>query len=896
VSFGDIPAASYTVVSDQGILATAPPGSGTVPVYVTAGGSNSVIGQYTYTAITSVTPAHGPAAGGTPVVITGTGLGSATEVLFGTTGAAFTQVSDTQIDAISPPGSGTQDISVQTPYLGTTPATPGAEFSYDGKQAATPLRRATGALARGVANGPAITPAPVPDISIASVIEELTGLAEKTSAFNEDLELATKEAQALEHPNCATSEEASAAALAGALSFLVPGIAAGLQFATLLLLPEEGALYLFLDEAEFEGALQAAIFKPLATLIVGAAAAAIVKVAYAGACGLGPQSDGDIDPSGTVLDTSGHPVKGATVTILRSYTQDGGYLPASTSMPGLIPAVNPETTGADGVFHWDVSAGFYKVEASAPGCTTATIGPYPVPPPRVGLTITLKCADEAKAAAPAVTGLTATYGPTSGGTVLTVLGTGFTPASKVSFGSTAAKSVMYLSQQALSVTAPKGSGLADVRVTTAGGTSAAVTADKFFFGAAPVVTKVSPAAGPAAGGTTVTITGTSFSGVTSVSFAGVPARKFTVKSATSITAVTAAATAGAATVRVANPAGSSVTGTFSYLAPVAAYVATSAGIVPVGEGAAKAGPVIKVAGVAGVAATPDGDTVLVAGSKGATEISTVSGQPGGTIPAGKTPKAVAVTPNGATAYVLNYGSSSVTPVNVSTGLAGKAVPVGSEPDAIAITPNGATAYVANFGSGTITPITIATGKAGAPIKVGTHPCAIAITPNGKTAYVVTAGSNSVTPVTVATGKAGKAIAVGKNPDAIAVTPNGATAYVVNAGSNSVTPITVATGRAGQAIPAGKDPDAIVVSPNGKTAYVPNGGSGTVTVITVATGKAGPAIPAGKDPLAVAITPDGTTAYILNEGSGTVTPIAVSTGKAGHAITVGPRPVAVAITR
>lgn len=130
------------------------------------------------------------------------------------------------------------------------------------------------------------------------------------------------------------------------------------------------------------------------------------------------QPDGYIDPSGTVLDTHGHPVKGATVTILRSYTEDGGYLPASPAQPGIIPAQNPETTGANGAFHWDVSAGFYKVEASAPGCTApgsskkiAVIGPYAVPPPRTGLTITLACKNEAKAAAPSVVSLSRAFGP-----------------------------------------------------------------------------------------------------------------------------------------------------------------------------------------------------------------------------------------------------------------------------------------------------------------------------------------------------------------------------------------------------------------------------------------------------------------------------------------------------
>lgn len=90
----------------------------------------------------------------------------------------------------------------------------------------------------------------------------------------------------------------------------------------------------------------------------------------------------------------------------------------------------------------------------------------------------------------------------------------------------------------------------------------------------PAVTGVSPSSGPVAGGTTVTITGTGFTGATGVDFgsAAVPASSFTVNSAgTSITA-TAPDTAVAGPpvdVTVTTPAGTSATGPadqYTYLA------------------------------------------------------------------------------------------------------------------------------------------------------------------------------------------------------------------------------------------------------------------------------------------------------------------------------------------
>jgi YVTN family beta-propeller protein len=85
----------------------------------------------------------------------------------------------------------------------------------------------------------------------------------------------------------------------------------------------------------------------------------------------------------------------------------------------------------------------------------------------------------------------------------------------------------------------------------------------------PVVTGISPASGPLAGGTTVTITGSNFTGATAVSFGGTPATSFTVSSDTSITAVSpAASNVGTVDVTVTTPNGTSATGPadqFSYV-------------------------------------------------------------------------------------------------------------------------------------------------------------------------------------------------------------------------------------------------------------------------------------------------------------------------------------------
>ncbi|MGD0378152.1 MAG: hypothetical protein ABSB01_26715 [Streptosporangiaceae bacterium] len=65
------------------------------------------------------------------------------------------------------------------------------------------------------------------------------------------------------------------------------------------------------------------------------------------------------------------------------------------------------------------------------------------------------------------------------------------------------------------------------------------------------------------------------------------------------------------------------------------------------------------------------------------------------------------------AYVLS--GSGVTPINTATNKASKLIKIAGAPSAIAITPNGKTAYIVSFDPGTVTPINTATNKAGKAI-------------------------------------------------------------------------------------------------------------------------------------------------------------------------------------
>ena len=65
--------------------------------------------------VTGISPSSGPAAGGTQVTVSGSDFTGTTAVDFGTVAAAVYSVSADQITIVSPPGSGTVDVTVTTP-------------------------------------------------------------------------------------------------------------------------------------------------------------------------------------------------------------------------------------------------------------------------------------------------------------------------------------------------------------------------------------------------------------------------------------------------------------------------------------------------------------------------------------------------------------------------------------------------------------------------------------------------------------------------------------------------------------------------------------------------------------------------------------------------------------
>jgi YVTN family beta-propeller protein len=277
-----------------------------------------------------------------------------------------------------------------------------------------------------------------------------------------------------------------------------------------------------------------------------------------------------------------------------------------------------------------------------------------------------------------------------------------------------------------------------------------------------------------------------------------------------------------------------------------------------------------------------------------------------TIPVGKQPSGIALSPDGSRVYVMNTGENTISVIDTATNKVGTTIALGGRPrlgpELMAITPDGKNLYVTLM-RGSVLVIDTATNATIATIPVPTAG-AVAISPNGSRAYVQTVLTAGVFVIDTASKQVIAHIPVPSNFSAgIAVKPDGSAVYasggvrhpdvfVIDTSSNTL----VAT------IPCPGGAQGITFSPDGRKAYVANEVKDAVDVIDTSTNAVEPeTIPVGKDPTLVSLTPDAKTLYVTNFQWGEITPepntvsvIDISIKKVIATIPVGSIPDAVVI--
>ena len=591
VAFNGTAAASFTVVSATQLTATVAAGTTTGPITITTplGTATSatpfVVGAPPV--VTSFTPATGPV--GTVVTITGTNFTLASQVRFNNTVApVFTLNSATQITATVPAGATTGPISVTTPVGTGVSATNFVVIQPPTITSFTPVSGTVGTV-------------------VTLTGTNFTGATQVT--FNNTVALVFT-------VNSATSITVTvpAGATTGFIAVTGPG---GTGISPRRFITNDlcaNAIPLACQQVVTGTNLGAsATGDPTGTCVETIQGAGVLYTVtgtggritlstcnagtdfdtqlfvYSGSCGsyvcVGGNDDATTCAVASVASTYGFSstfgttyyvlvggYQGATGTFVLS-TACGAVPPAPT-ITSLTPDTGPiasgvaiagtNFTGATRVTFNGTNATFSVIDAQTMvatvpnGATTGNVivyGAGGIPSNGVLFTVTTPV--------PVLTRLTPNNGPV--GTTVTLTGSGFGGATRVSFNGVPATVFSVTATTSMTADVPAGATTGNVTVTTPGGTSNGIVFTVVI--PAPTITALSPASAPV--GTVITLTGTNLTGATGLTLNGVAITGFTVVNGTTITfTVPAGATSGP--VVVTTPSGPSAGTSFTLTVATAA--------------------------------------------------------------------------------------------------------------------------------------------------------------------------------------------------------------------------------------------------------------------------------------------------------------------------------------
>jgi len=257
-----------------------------------------------------------------------------------------------------------------------------------------------------------------------------------------------------------------------------------------------------------------------------------------------------------------------------------------------------------------------------------------------------------------------------------------------------------------------------------------------------------------------------------------------------------------------------------------------------------------------------------------------SGVPPIAVPAGRMPWGVALSPDGAMLFVVNFSfTGSVMAFNTSTGALIREVLVGALPFGVAVNAVSGEVYVSVATNGAkVVAINASTfvNLTQAPVtrtftKAAFSPRGLAVNSAGTRLYVTNFAFSQlqVLDVTTTAIELLETISMDGSPLGVAVSPDGAKVYVTNLAANTLTIIN-AEDYSSTSVPVGTGPIGVAVSPDGLEVYVTNSLSGTVSVLSASGSSLSPDISVGAQPYGIGT--DGVYIYVAVQGAGKVTAI------------------------
>jgi YVTN family beta-propeller protein len=238
------------------------------------------------------------------------------------------------------------------------------------------------------------------------------------------------------------------------------------------------------------------------------------------------------------------------------------------------------------------------------------------------------------------------------------------------------------------------------------------------------------------------------------------------------------------------------------------------------------------------------------------------------------PYAVAVTPGGRRAYIVDVLGQYVTVVTTGAMRVKTRIPIGTiqrpslRPSAAA-SRDGRRVYVADTARDHLLVIATDTDQVSKDLFLDIHPAGVDISPDGRFVYVagcrLACIDGTLLEIDTGTYAITRRIPLGVSPSGLVLTPDGRRAYLPNGADASVTALNLAT-QIDTKIPVGPEPIGIAIDRNGARVYATSFRAGTLAVIATATDQVVASLPVGKTPRAVAISADGTRAFVTSSAS------------------------------
>ncbi len=301
-----------------------------------------------------------------------------------------------------------------------------------------------------------------------------------------------------------------------------------------------------------------------------------------------------------------------------------------------------------------------------------------------------------------------------------------------------------------------------------------------------------------------------------------------------------------------------------------------------------------------------------------------------TIPVGKRPRGIHVSPDGKTVYVALSGTPIEAPpridaqgnpvferkkggdddddaadkaadgigvVNVATQKLTAKLNAGSDPEEFALSKDGRRIYISNEDTKTASVINIAAGKLEHIVPVGQEPEGVTTSPDGKRFYVTCEAGGDIYVIDTVSYAATAHFKVNGRPRSVALLASGSIGFIPSESAGELNVIDAVNAKVLKTItlPAGSRPMRVRLSPDEKRLYVSNGRAGTISVFDAHSYDLLDTIKVGTRPWGIGVSPDGRFLFSANGPSNDVSVVDLKTNREVSRVKAGAGPWGIAIT-